>query len=384
MQTIQTTVKALSKQGHGVGEWTDPNTKIKYSVFVPFSAPGDEVEVEIQEKNKRYMHAKIKQIIKRSAGRVDPPCPVFARCGGCQFLHISYETQLKEKQQMIEHIFKRVDANNKVKPIIASPKHHWYRHRAIFHTMDNGMYGLKQYHSEKIIPTRQCWLVHSTINEELLIPSQGKAPKKQFTVSADGKNLEKGDTGQYTIEWNNRTFHLEFGTDCFIQSNIEANKILVAAVCDNAAAKNKNILDLYCGIGNFTIPLGSAAKHVVGVEGSKSSADWAQKNTAANNDANIEIIQASVIDAIKKMIRNSQKFDTIILDPPRSGAEEIIPLLPRLQAKNIIYVGCEIDAMIEDLKALKKDHYEIESVIPIDMFPQTAKIECVVKLVLGK
>ncbi|MCI5124961.1 MAG: class I SAM-dependent RNA methyltransferase, partial [Candidatus Electrothrix sp. AR5] len=177
---------------------------------------------------------------------------------------------------------------------------------------------------------------------------------------------------------------LSWSGGCFFQVNPGQNEQLIRLVCDLAGALSGNlsgkaVLDLYCGMGNFSIPLGLCGGTVTGIEGNRESIHWAKEN-ARQARISARFLVADVRAALKQLVEQGKKVDCILLDPPRSGVGKDIILLSRLEPEKIIYVSCDPATLARDLNLLCTHGYNITRVIPVDMFPQTSHIESVVLL----
>ncbi|RWX45061.1 23S rRNA (uracil-5-)-methyltransferase RumA [Candidatus Electrothrix aarhusensis] len=180
---------------------------------------------------------------------------------------------------------------------------------------------------------------------------------------------------------------LSWSGGCFSQVNPGQNEQLIRLVCDLAGAlsrdlSGKTVLDLYCGMGNFSIPLGLCGGTVTGIEGNRESIRWAEKN-AQQTGILARFLVADVRAALKQLVNQGEKVDCILLDPPRSGVGKDIILLSRLEPEKIIYVSCDPATLARDLNLLRPHGYVVTQVVPVDMFPQTSHVESVVLLERG-
>lgn len=173
---------------------------------------------------------------------------------------------------------------------------------------------------------------------------------------------------------------LSWSGGCFSQVNPGQNEQLIRLICEAAGdLHGKTILDLYCGMGNFSVPLGRCGGTVTGIEGNQESIHWAEKN-ARQAEIKARFFVADVRSALEQLVEQGEQADLILLDPPRSGVGKNITLLPQLEPEKIIYVSCDPATLARDLNLLCPAGYQISRVIPVDMFPQTSHIETVVLL----
>jgi 23S rRNA (uracil1939-C5)-methyltransferase len=175
------------------------------------------------------------------------------------------------------------------------------------------------------------------------------------------------------------TFTWEAGGFC--QVNLEQNKNLVKLVLQMTVnGPHKRILDLYCGYGNFSLSVARLASEILGIDGQNASIRSAQRNAKQNGIHNCRFEKKQVPAAVKALLAAGRTFDTIILDPPRQGASEILSLLPKLGADQIIYISCNPATLVRDLAQLLQAGYQLSRLVPVDMFPQTHHLESVTLL----
>jgi 23S rRNA (uracil1939-C5)-methyltransferase len=344
-QKIQIKIVSLAHGGSGVGRYND------FVIFTPFTCPEDEVLVQIIDVKKNYALARLLEILKPSPKRVTPPCPVFGRCGGCQWQHVSYAEQLKQKQIFVEQSLSRIAKVEgiEVHKIIPSPIEFSYRNRAQFRIEDMKV-GFYQQNTHSIVEFDKCLIADDKVNEELRRLKSGEVPKNKDSVD-------------------------EFG---FSQVNTLQNQNMQSYLKEKIGSpvpgKNK-VLDLYCGNGNFSFPLNDLGWITHGID-LNTQGILAAKKLERNGTS---FITGDVSREVKKLADKDQKFDLVILDPPRIGCDEKLwAHLAKLDAKNLVYVSCDPATFARDWGRLKnKTPYKITSVQPFDMFPQTFHVELV-------
>ncbi|MCW5206510.1 class I SAM-dependent RNA methyltransferase [Desulfobulbus sp. F5] len=173
---------------------------------------------------------------------------------------------------------------------------------------------------------------------------------------------------------------LSWSGGCFSQVNPGQNAQLIALALDLAGdVRGKSVLDLYCGMGNFSVPLALAGAAVTGIESSPESVFWAKRN-AETAGVTARFFAADVQDSLRRMVKKQQRADIILLDPPRVGIGPAAALLPELQAERIIYISCDPATLARDLRTLCGSGYALVRLLPVDMFPQTHHIETVALL----
>jgi 23S rRNA (uracil1939-C5)-methyltransferase len=352
-------MQSLSEQGKGVTTISEDG--FSRAVFVPDAVPGDELDITIIAKNKKYYEGNIEKIQVPSPDRVNPVCEHFGVCGACDFLHISYAAQLQEKEKLLLFYLGKAGFKDFSCEVIASPKELHYRDKVRVQ-VQNGLIGFFGKKSHEIVPIKHCFL----IREELNVVFQKHLPdgEARFAYDYGSKSVLAASTNSlcsYQVDG----FSLFFSPAGFVQNNLTLNELLVKTVVEQA--EGGKILDLYAGNGNFSLPLARKGS-VVAVEGNKSGHALLVRNIAHNAVSAVEAILADA-DSYP-----TAGFDTVVLDPPRCGAGN----LTRFSARKIIYVSCSPRQMVRDLCTLKD--YVLEKVFLFDMFAQTVHFETVVVL----
>lgn len=380
---LTVTIEKIIPGGHGLAFAEN------LTVFVALAAVGDKVRVRIREKKGKVAFAEILEIIKPSPKRVEPLCPYFGVCGGCDFQQMSYEAQLEAKVGIVKDCLTRIGKINYEKEIsiIASPKDYRYRSRAQWHldTRRQKMGYFKRY-SHHIVDVEICPILIPRLEKTL---EDFRANLNWGEFWAETVEIETATNGEavsvYSSELVEPTNDIFFeangeryfyNAESFFQGNPFLIEALVTAAIENA--EGETALDLFCGVGLFTLPLARKFKQVYGVEGSTKSIEFARRNAEHARLSNVEFFDESVGEWLQD---NSDKSpDFVLLDPPRAGAEkETIESLLRIKPKEISYVSCDPATLARDLRKLTES-YSIESIIVLDLFPQTHHVETVVRL----
>ena len=409
--------------------------------FVPFGCPGDEVRLKITTQKKSYCTAEILEIISPSASRTTPACPIFGSCGGCNWQHINYLVQLEQKRRIFADTLwrgARVEGEF-IKDVVAAPAQYGYRSRVqlkVYARNGKLQIGFFRHGSHEVEDAVQgCPVAVPRINELLkcfraVLPlfSEPEAipqisidagehelaavvhyigqdiPKIRVFLNARSSELISCtglllQTGQKSIPeqlWGDgeisylmpgrspdkQPSSLIYRPGGFAQVNQSQNIALLSVVRRlGGFTGSEDLLDLYCGNGNFTIPLASDVASVVGVEGAQNSIYSAELNCAANNVLNVEFICLDVSAALSGLVRDGRVFDVVLLDPPRTGAGDAVPDIARLNPCKIIYVSCDPATLARDCALMAGCGYRVAESVPIDMFPQTYHLESVTRLV---
>lgn len=364
------------------------------TVFVSLAANGDLTRVKINQIKGKTAFAEIVEIIEPSSERIEPPCALFGRCGGCDFQHLNYKAQLAAKVGIIKDCLSRIGKINfsdEIK-IIGSPQEFGYRARAQWHAdTRTRKIGYFRRNSHNVIDVETCPI----LNEELqntLTDLRENIDWESFW--AEKIEIEAASSGEkvsvYSSEIVEPTEEISFtlnGERYFYdaRSFFQGNPFLIEQLMEVALkdAEGKTALDLYCGVGLFTLPLARKFEKVFGVEGSERAVESAKKNIENARLENTEVFAESVGEWLAENAEDLTEIDFVLLDPPRSGTEkETIENLLKLKPKQISYVSCEPSTLARDLRILCENEYEIESITALDLFPQTHHIETVVRLKL--
>lgn len=350
-------IETLSSNGKGIAIIKEG--EFSKTVFVEKGVPLDILEIDITAKNKIYYEAIIKEIITPSPNRIKPICPHFDVCGACDYLHIDYDTQINEKKKQLLHHLNKEGFKDFDFELIKSEKELHYRDRARVQVKEH-VVGFLAKKTSTIIPIKKCYILREELNEIFRLNNMGDGEVKFAYNYADKKIYSEHDDVLCSYEVCG--FKLLFSPKGFVQNNLTLNEKLVNVVVENVCGTK--ILDLYAGNGNFSIPL-STKGFVTAVEGDRIGFELLEKNIHHNNITNITAIKsnANTFDTIG--------FDTIVLDPPRVGAQNI----ERMNSKKIIYVSCNPRQLIRDMKKLV--NYNIAKIVLVDMFPQTVHFEVV-------
>jgi tRNA/tmRNA/rRNA uracil-C5-methylase (TrmA/RlmC/RlmD family) len=369
---ISLTIHDIAFGGEGVGRIDD------FVVFVPFVLLGEIVEVEITEVKKNFARAELLRVEKSSPERVAPECRYFGACGGCQYQHIAYATQLRLKHKQISDLFEHVGKipADKIAPVIPSPQPYGYRNRIMIRSQWNGpakklVIGFIRADNNFVEDIEECKIAEPAISEQIKHVRANPPPK-----------------GGIKIVLRIPPENWDVPPDSFFQNNFFLLPKLVETVRgflrDGGA---RRLVDLYCGVGFFGIELADLVESFVGVEYDRLAIKSAQKNMVSRKISNGEFISATVEEILPELLKKfSPEKTSVILDPPRKGClPETLRLLRETRPSQIIYVSCHPATMARDLNILCTDGvFELARVQPLDMFPQTQHVECVADLRMGQ
>jgi 23S rRNA (uracil1939-C5)-methyltransferase len=391
------------------------------TVMVALAAPGDRVRVRIDRVKGNVAFASIVEILEPAPVRVEPPCPYFGRCGGCNFQQLSYQAQLAAKIEIIRDCLRRLGGIEDVPPfeITPAPNEWHYRARAQWqYDAVRRRLGYFEANSRHVCDVAECAVLVPELQRELEglreQMTQGELPDDarhfRAVVGDEGVSVAAGVSGRgssptviegagspdITRTIRGERYHLN--ANSFFQTNLD----LVPALIDSALGdvRGETAIELYSGVGLFTVPLARRFTNVIAVEDDAAASVFARRNLADAGLSNAEVVNEDVADWLENLERGGARFalaalrrarmpalpsalqiDFLMLDPPRTGAESrVISGIVRLKPKRICYVSCDPATLARDLKKLIAGGYAINSIQAFDMFPQTHHVETVVHL----
>jgi 23S rRNA (uracil1939-C5)-methyltransferase len=359
------------------------------TLFVSLAAPGDVVRVKLDRVQGSVGFASIVEILMPSAVRVEPPCPYFGRCGGCDFQQLTYEAQLQAKVEMIRDCLHRI-AKLEVGDIPITPSvNEWhYRSRATWQLdSDARLLGYFERGTNRICDVEYCAVLAPQLQQTLekvrtyVAAKTSRQPKHiDAVLGNEGLSVSPAIAG-FTARVISRRIADEnyyFSADTFFQINHEMLEPLIAAAMGDVTGQKA--IDLYCGVGLFTLPMARRFARVTGVEANARAAEFARRNVAAAKLENIEIANLGVADWLKHS-RSFEVLEFLLLDPPRVGCENaVIAGILAMRPRRIAYVSCDPATLARDLKKIIAENYILDSVAAFDMFPQTHHVETVARL----
>ena len=358
--------------------------------------PGEEVVARIlryKRRRQHYVAALVTEVLKPSPHRVEPPCPFFGPCTGCQWQHMDYSHQLQLKQEAVESQLERYPELEgvPVSPTVPGPELFNYRNHARFSVRAQGSLGYVNRISRRFVKIDECMLMAPEINEALM-QLQGNCQETsqlsvrygtntsdmliQPTLQSPKIPLPSGQT-QYREKLLGRPFRIS--SPSFFQVNTKQTEQMAELVRARLQLTGDEILvDAYAGVGTFTVLLAPFVRKVIAIEESVAAVKDAAVNTLGLD--NLEFIEGKTEEALGSL---DEPPDAVILDPPRVGCHpDALEATIRQRPRRVVYVSCEPETLARDLSLLVKGGFSIEAVEPVDMFPQTHHIECVTTLKL--
>jgi 23S rRNA (uracil1939-C5)-methyltransferase len=357
-QQIELEIDRIAFGGSGVGTYRG------LVIFVPFSAPGDRLLIEITKKKKNHALGAILEKIKESPHRREAPCEYFGSCGGCDFQHIKYEAQLQYKKEALESLLcKQLKVELPKIEIYGSPTEFNYRNR-IQLNQKKGLFGYFGKGGKSFVPIKSCLLANESINSSL---KNLESQFKRFEIFWDGQEIHTSPT--------------DFGGSegSFVQINDRLNLKLITKVLDaigqssNAIdSKTEKFIELYSGNGNFTLPiLQKFPFKGFSIEFNPKNTERAKQDLKDLNNFDIHTAPAEEFENF----HTDETINHLLVDPPRDGLSlKVVTSIKNCKPKNLYYISCHPAALARDLKLILP-FYKIESLAAFDMFPQTGHLE---------
>ena len=370
-QRVTLTITDIAFGGEGVGRID------QFVVFVPFVIVGEEVEAEITEVKKQFARARLLRVVAPAASRVSPRCAYFGECGGCQYQHVEYATQLEWKRRQVAGLMERIGgfSQERVRAVIPSPASYGYRNRVMVRsqwdkTKQALNIGFLRADSRLVVDIDQCQIAEPALNEQLRRVRARPPPKGGIKVV-----LRIAPEG-----W-------EVPRDSFFQNNFFLLPKLIEVVRECVRdAQTRFLVDAYCGVGFFAIELADAVEAFVGVEIDHAAILAAKRNAATRGRANGQFLEGNAEALLPAILtRFDAAATTVVLDPPRTGCPASgLEALVRNRPAQVLYISCHPATLARDLNILCRESvFELSSVTPLDLFPQTQHVECVADLRCG-
>lgn len=388
-EEIELKIDTLTNMGQGLGRHDG------WVIMVRFALPGERIRARVYRNDKNFSEADLVEVLEPSPHRIKAPCPVFGQCGGCQYQHFDYESQLEWKTRQVKELLQHmVGIETDVLPAIPSPKQYGYRSKLTPHfpkpkkdkPLQIGF--LRQGSRSSYVEIERCPLISDEMNErlsEVREQTKRKQLEKPFKkgatlllrehadgVTTDPKAIIRERVGDIVFS---------FPAGEFFQNNPSILEAFTTYVASEASSNgSRYLVDAYCGSGLFCLTAAHRFEQAVGIEVSEFSVQYAVKNAEANQIENARFVlgdAASIFDQID--FQGSES--SVIIDPPRKGSnEEFLSQLIAFAPRKVVYVSCNPATQMRDLRVLIDGGYAIETVQPFDLFPQTKHLECIVTL----
>ncbi len=425
-ELITTAIETLSHDGRGIAHI---NGK---TIFLAGGLPGETVQFQYRRQRGSFDEGQVVQVIHPAAERRDPQCPHFGICGGCSLQHIDLTLQLQHKQRVFQELLQhqaKIEPRQWLEPIVSAGK--GYRRKArlgvkFIAKKNQLVIGFRERQGRLITDSQQCEVLVPSIGRRLeafaamitTLSIRDKIPQLEIAAGDNAsaviiRHLAAFSSEDLTIlaefaqQYNLRIYlqpggiesvslfyppqaealhyvlprfnlKLEFQPMQFIQINAAVNHAMIDRALELLNCQpNERVLDLFCGIGNFSLPLTQAGVQVTGVEGDNSAVLQAQHNAKLNGVTQCEFYCSDLFQTAFSEPWAKQRYDKILLDPPRSGAQSIVESINQWQPRRIVYISCDLATLARDSIYLSQQGYVLSKAGIMDMFPHTQHAEAI-------
>lgn len=424
---VQVTIESFTHDGRGVAHVDGK------AVFIDEALPGEQLEFIYTDSRKDYAEGKVETLLTESPDRGEAGCVHFGRCGGCSFQHVKDEQQIIIKQGLLAEQFQRigkVDISEYWEPIKGP---HWgYRRKArmgVKYVAKKGrvLVGFRERRNQFLAEIESCKVMHPIIGEKLMdlsamigqLSIKDKIPQIEVAIgdedcvlafrvlepaTDEDKEIMRAFGQQHNISMclqskgpdtivpiegepeviptyslPEQGINFRFKPAMFTQVNYEINRQMVNRVMQEMDFNEQDrVLDLFCGLGNFTLPIATKAGHVVGIEGDQPLVNHAKENALLNNLSNVEFFAADLSKDVSDQAWARQKYNKVMLDPSRAGASEVLHNLKKWDPELVMYVSCNPSTLARDAGILVNElGYTLVKAGVMDMFPQTGHVESI-------
>ena len=424
-KTYELEIESLSHEGRGIAHLEE---KV---IFVSGALPGEKVIADRTFSRAKFEEADVKEVLKPADNRISPKCEVFGICGGCSFQHLSSEDQIEAKGNWLKDAFAgqaKIEPKHWLDPLQVES---WgYRRKARLGVRyvakkEKVLVGFREKKSSFITNMNRCEVLHPSLGnhledlahciEQLSVRSQ--VPQIEVAIAekdtvlilrhlepltAKDEQILLDCARELNITWYTQSggldtvkpldqpvvltyshpdhdIEMEFLPTDFTQVNFKLNQKMINLALDMLELNDEDeVIDLFCGLGNFTLPIAKHAKHVVGVEGDLGLIERAKYNAEKNNISNADFYKADLFQEVEgfEWFRG-KTYNKALIDPARTGAIEIVELLPKLGVERLVYVSCNPATLARDTAKLIELGYKLDTAGVMDMFPQTAHVESI-------
>ncbi|MDF3030003.1 MAG: rlmD [Moraxellaceae bacterium] len=424
---VDLTIEGLSHEGRGIAR---QDGKL---IFVEGALPGESVRATFTATHKKYDEARTVEVLSASPDRVEPPCAHFSICGGCSLQHLARPVQIAFKQQVLAEQLRHfggIEPEQWLPPLVDAESA--YRRKARLGVKfvikkDALLVGFREKQSNFLADIQSCTVLDRRIGTELLalrelisgLETRSEIPQVEVAASDTGVALvfrhmvplpasdvqalagfcaardwhlylQPGGNDSVhrvqPVEGEDRLFYelpdfglkLGFHPMDFTQVNAGINRRMVKLALDLLDPQaGERVLDLFSGLGNFTLPLATRAGEVIGVEGVQAMADRGLENAQRNGLTNVSFYAQDLTADFSHQPWAKHGFDRILIDPPRSGAQEVVQYLPKFRARRVVYVSCNPATLARDAGLMKTGGYRLTQAGVMDMFPHTTHVESI-------
>lgn len=419
-EPVEMTLTGMAHRGPGVGR-VDGQV-----VFAFYGIPGERVLVQLERRRKKYLHGRVVEVLEPSPDRIEPKCPYYGVCGGCQWQHITYAAQMRLKRQVVEEHFARIGKQAVAIDAVHTPQSPWeYRYGCEIALSREA--GFRQRGSRRVVEIEQCAISHPLISNLLATLNamirDGRIPDLWGRNWVETRVIPRGEDTRLalilegvrnvdveaepalrtaldalatipeavSVSYRTPSGHVEpfagealvgieiigkslrFPPGAFFQASVEMLPIAIARMRDLAAVtSDETVLDLYCGVGVFGLFMAADAGRVIGVEVDRQAIAAARQTAAEWGLGNIEFWDMPA----EKVTEDLPQADVVVVDPPRTGLDpRVLRAVAGSAPSRIVYLSCEPSTLARDAALLREEGYGVERLELFDFFPQTYHIE---------
>ena len=378
------------------------------AVFIPYALPDERIRIRLIEEKERYARAELLEVLSASPARIEPRCVHFTHCGGCHYQHIPYQEQLIIKQAILKNQLERVGKllDPPLSSMIPSPTAWNYRNHIQLHISESGKPGYFKHRSSQVVSIQECHLPEESLNQiwpaldleyipgldrislrsgeggqDTMIVLESSDPQPiEFAVDLPLSAIHQGPGGEIVLAGDDFTiievhgFPFVVSAGSFFQVNTPVAELIVDYLLDALPlAEHTVLLDVYCGVGLFSVFFAPLVKKIIGIESDPSAAADFLYNLAGFDS--VELYDVPAEDILPYLEISP---DVILLDPPRAGiSKKVLDSVVSLQPDLIAYISCDPATLARDVSRLHNQGYQLQQSTPFDMFPQTYHIESV-------
>lgn len=372
MEKIELKIEKAAYGGFGLG-FADGK-----AIFIPFSAPGDELQIVIIKEKKNFSFGIIDNIVSASPGRITPACPNFGFCGGCDYLHLNYDDELNIKKDILTEHLKKI---SKLCPeeipaidVISGPRFNYRSHARI--RQENSKNGFYAKESNILVPFPEngCLLLNQALTDGLKNLVDAGDKELRIAVDSYGHFRSSMDKTNSLRELENGVIYDRSIFNFFQSNRFLRSRMLELVESYASLSQTDRFIDIGCGVGFFSIYLARKGNNGAGIDIDRESINWAIHNSSVNSINNLKFNSGS----FSNLINSNEKIDAVILDPPRAGLPKNARIkLLSLEPSVIVYISCDPSTFARDARDFIDNGFNFSKLSMIDMFPGTYHIEVI-------
>ncbi len=380
MAAIELRIDELAAGGEGVGRGPDGRV-----IFVPFTAPGDRVRVQVTQSRERFARARVETLLAPGPDRSDPVCPVFGSCGGCAWQHVAYPAQLTAKARILEDALRRIGRLEPPGPIVIEPSPSAYGYRSRTRVLvEAGRVGYRRRRSHALCATTRCPVLLPPLDEKLHAlaqnPPRDDGEWELAWGDGEARAVALAAPGRERVWLEVAGERIGISPGVFAQSNALLLPALAARLLA-CAGSGGSALELYAGAGCFTLPLARRFERLVALEADTGAVNDLHANLRDAGIANVDVMAETLEHALERDGLARLTPEVLVLDPPRAGLPEgAVEVLAGLSPARVVYLSCDPATLARDLALWSARGWALRGIEGFDLFPQTPHVEALALL----